>query len=140
MCTKLKVAAMYVTPGMVIQYRTLQAVKSGRFGFSSASYGNIPNVRKEKLLTTWLKLFSNRAIVDAEGFVEHGITFGKPNKLVKIACLFDLDGNLAVITTDSNPQVAPIHHRMPAIIENESKWFVDAELVLADSDIYQKAI
>lgn len=137
MCTKLKVAAMYVTPGMVLQYRTLSAIKQGRFGIGG---GAIPNARQDKLSSTWSRLFKNRAIIEVEGFNERGTIFGKADKPTKLACIFDELGDLAIITTNSIPVVARLHHRMPCIIEDEVAWLEKGELKLADSDIQQKVI
>lgn len=138
MCTRLKVATMYVTPGMVLQYKTLSAIKSGMFGINQ---GSIPNARQDKLPTTWARFFANnRAVVEVEGFKEHGIGFGKPDKMGKIAAIYDDEGSIAIITTDSMPEVAKVHGRMPAFIEDEKAWLERGELKLADSDIQQKMI
>lgn len=139
MCTRLKVAAMYITPGMVIQYRTLSAIKTGRFGIIT-THGLTPNARSENLMTVWKHLIHNRAIIEVDGFKEGGIGFGKTDKPTKIACLFDAHGSLVVLTTDAIPEVAKVHHRMPAIIEDEQAWLVNARLKFADSDIQQKMI
>lgn len=139
MCTKLKIASMYILPGMVIQYRTLTAIKSGRFGVTT-TFGLTPNARSEGLMTTWKRLIHNRAIIEVDGFKEKNVGFGKVDKPTKIACLFDVDGSLVVLTTDATTEVAKIHHRMPAIIEDEKAWLVNAQLKFADSDIQQKMI
>lgn len=135
MCTKLKVATTYVTPGMVIQYKTLSAIKSGKFGFTG---GLTPNVREDKLKTTWAGYFSNRAVIDVEGFKEKGLGFGNPNGVSKIACLFDVNGDVAIVTTDSTSEVAKIHHRMPCIIADEQAWLEKGTLVHTDSTLIQQ--
>lgn len=137
MCTKLKVADMYIRPGMVVQYRTLSAIKSGRFGIGG---GSIPNARQDKLNTTWARLFANRGVIEAESFMEHGTSFGKVNKPCKVAIIFDSNGDMAVITTGSTPEVAKVHGRMPAIIEDEKAWLEQGILKLADSDVTQKPL
>lgn len=137
MCTKLKVATMYITPGMVIQYKTLSAIKQGRFGLTG---GQFPNVREDRLGTIWAGYFGNRAVIEVEGFREKGIGFGKDNKPTKIACLFDNVGDVAVITTDAVGEVSKIHHRMPCIIEDEMAWLKEGILKKADSDIQLKLI
>lgn len=141
MCTKLKVAAMYVTPGMVIQYKTLSAIKSGKFGFTG---GMTPNVRDDKLVTTWAGYFNNRAVIDVEGFREKGLGFGNPIGVLKVACLFDVNGDLAVVTTDSfkhSPEVAKYHGRMPCIIADEQAWLEKGKIVhAAPISVQQKMI
>lgn len=137
MCTKLKVAAMYITPGMVIQYKTLTAIKSGKFGFTG---GMTPNVREDKIKTTWAGYFKNRAIIEVEGFKEKQFGFGSDEPM-KIACLFDVEGDLAIITTDSVGEVASVHHRMPCIITNEGAWLMNGALFhIASIRIQQKMI
>lgn len=133
MCTRLKVAKAYITPGMTIQYRILSGIKSGKFGIAGGSY---PNARREGLGTTWRHYYmTNRAILEIDSFIEKGTTFGKKDKPTKLACIYDLTGDLAIITTDSIPEVAKVHHRMPCIIEDEYAWLNDGVLKLADSDI-----
>lgn len=125
---------MYVQPGMVVQYRTLNAIKSGKFGLGG---GQFPNARQDKLLTTWAGFFANRAVLQVESFSERGVTFGKPGKLTKIAAIHDINGDVAIITTNSMSVVAAVHGRMPAIIEDEKAWLERGELKLADSNIQQ---
>lgn len=138
MCTKLKVAAMYVTPGMVIQYKTLSAIKSGKFGFTG---GMTPNVREDKLKTTWAGYFNNRAVIDVEGFKEKGLGFGNPIGMSKVACLFDVNGDLAIVTTDSSAEVAKVHHRMPCIIADEQAWLAEGKIVhAAPISVQQKMV
>lgn len=137
MCTKLKIAQSYITPGMTIQYRILSGVKSGKFGMMGGTH---LNARKENLSSVWEVLLSHRAILEVDSFVERGVNFGKHKKPTKLACIFDFAGDLAIITTDSISEVAKVHNRMPCVVEDEEAWLRDGVLKLADSDIQQVTI
>lgn len=137
MCTRLKVARSYITPGMTIQYRILSGIKSGKFGMMG---GMRPNARKESLSSVWGGLLEHRAILEVDSFVERGVDFGKHEKPTKLACIFDFTGDLAIITTNSIPEVARVHNRMPCVVEDEEAWLRDGVIKLADSDIQQVTI
>lgn len=131
MCTNLKFRNVHVTPGMVIAYKTLTTMKQGKFGLAG---GMTPNVRADKLYTYWAPLFANRAVIEVDSFVEKGINLGRDTP-IKIACIFDPGGDIAVITRESTGVVAKVHHRMPFIIEDEDKWLRQGELVPANSEL-----
>ncbi len=60
--------------------------------------------------------------------------------MTKVACLYDVGGDLAVITTDSVGEVSKVHHRMPCIIEDETAWLERGILKKADSDLQQISV
>lgn len=114
MCTRLKLNRGIVTPGMLLQYQLLTASKQGKFGMYG---GKIPNVRDDKLNTTWRNLYeNNRAIVTVEAFVEKGQSFVSPSGLLQLAALYDPQGDIAIVTRDASALVIPYHHRMPMVI------------------------
>lgn len=90
------------------------------------------NARSEELATkpSWRGAFkSKRCLLVLEGFYEKGRLFtnADPKEMVVIAGLFDdwahSDPALqscTMITTEPNDLIAPLHHRMPAILAPET--------------------
>lgn len=135
MCTRLKVKGTYITPGMVMQYQILSSIRSGRFGLDA---GRMPNVREERLKTYWAPLFGNRAVIEAEVFYEKGCTFGIKNTITRIPCIFDVNGDVGIITTDATGPVKAVHHRMPCIIVDIDAWLKHGYILHMEGIIQSK--
>jgi putative SOS response-associated peptidase YedK len=90
------------------------------------------NARSEEVATkpSWTGAFkSKRCLLVLEGFYEKGSFFrnADPEEMTVIAGLYDdwdHDGeeirSCTMVTTEPNELVAPLHHRMPAILGPES--------------------
>lgn len=117
MCTRLKLNRGIITPGMIIQYELLTASKQGKFGLYG---GKIPNVRDDRLKSTWGSLYhNNRAIITVESFEEKGHSFVSPTGHLVLAAVYDLNGDIAIVTRDATPLVAQVHNRMPMILPGD---------------------
>lgn len=143
---RFNIAPRQEVPAVVIR-RAARKLVVMRWGFQPAWLAGrgVPpfiNAKAESLLDKPLwrgVLRSNRCLIPADGFYEWRTIPGSRAKqpihlrlsqgdLFAFAGLFaqDADGNLtcAIVTTEANPLVAPIHSRMPVILapEDEAVW------------------
>ncbi|HEX6588581.1 MAG TPA: SOS response-associated peptidase [Longimicrobiales bacterium] len=108
-----------------------RVVEAVRWGFPSAAQ-MLVNARLETAATSGLFRHAwaeGRCIVPADSFYEWEGKGGQPYRVLLgdgrvfgLAAIRSADGGLAVLTTDACDALAPIHHRMPAILSTAGAW------------------
>jgi putative SOS response-associated peptidase YedK len=110
-----------------------RVVEAVRWGFSASTDGAaMVNARLESAATSALfrRAFAEgRCIVPADSFYEWQGKGGQPyrvrlrgGRVFGLAAIRSEGGGLAVLTTAACAALAPIHHRMPAILSTASAW------------------
>ena len=124
-----------VAPGQDVLAVTEQGgarvVEAVSWGFPTAAQ-RLVNARIETAATSGLfrrAWAEGRCIVPADSFYEWQGKGGQPYRVLLgdgrvfgLAAIRSEDGGLAVLTTEACDALAPIHHRMPAILSTPAAW------------------
>lgn len=133
MCGGISINRVRVTPGKSVKYKTFSGERTGIWGLGMG-YGAY-NARVENLDTTWKKERDNRGVLEVGSFEEKGIHFTNAEHKMKLATVYDIYGDFAIITCPAGGAVKGIHSRMPVAIEDEKSWLEAGELVWSDDII-----
>lgn len=63
---------------------------------------------------------SQRCLVPVTSFWEHSKEFRSPQGPMMLGGLYNSNNEVAIVTQAANALIAPVHHRMPAIIAQDS--------------------
>lgn len=132
MCSRIKVMGAFRNPGMLLQYNTLTGLQLGKWGFLS---GQIYNVRKNKLSTTWNGF--QRGVIQIDCFLESKSMFSFDNDQESIAIIYNPKKEFAIVTTDADEVVSTVHHRMPLILGNNEEWMRSGFIIPYTGNIFQ---
>ena len=128
-------------------------VEAVRWGFPTPGGAPLANARLETAETSPLyrRAFAEgRCVVPADAFYEWQGKGGQPwrvavrdGRIFGLAAIRSEEGGLAILTRAANEAIAPIHHRMPAILPTRASWRAwlagadaDGELFLSRDDAF----
>jgi putative SOS response-associated peptidase YedK len=92
------------------------------FGATLANGRFLVNARAEQLTQSWKRCLNRRCLVPANGYFEWAADkqpWYFTHKELPVFCLAGLetDSGFVIVTTDANVDSAPVHERMPVVLE-----------------------
>lgn len=127
MCGGLRIHRVNVRPGVSIKYTTLSGERAGTWGLGGG-FGAY-NARVENLDKTWKTMKDNRAVLEVDSFEEKGAYFKvRGEEKVYLAAIYDISGDIVLITQPAAGGVEKLHHRMPTCLRNTELWLQDGTL------------
>lgn len=107
-------------------------VEAIRWGFAGGRDAPLVNARVEGVATSPLfrrAFVEGRCVVPADAFYEWQGRGGQPwrvairdGRIFGLAAIRGEDGGLAILTRPAIPSLAPIHHRMPVMLDGVRSW------------------
>ena len=134
MCNRLRISQRVITPGLEAQYRILEGIRNGTWGINMGMHDLIFNARSENLHTSFWEPMTrdNRGILTVDSFFEKGYEFIKSDHSpMLLPVVFSMRNSFAVVTMESVGEPKKVHHRMPAIVDEQSaqEWLKQATII-----------